>query len=82
MNDPKVSHLHLGKTMIADSDQLRELAAWYRKFADKAGASAIWEQRLLTAKALEREADEIDSRRRSTERIAGFPSQAFRGLSP
>jgi len=62
MNDPKVSHLHLRETMIADSDQLRELAAWYRKFADKAGASAIWEQRLLTAKALEREADDIDSR--------------------
>ena len=62
MNDPTISHLHLGETMIANSDQLRELAVWYRKFADKAGASAIWEQRLLTAKALEREADEIDYR--------------------
>ena len=62
MNDPQISHLHLGETMIADSDQLRELAAWYRKFADKAGALAIWEQRLLTAKALEREADEVDCR--------------------
>lgn len=62
MNDSEFSHLRLGDTVIANSDQLRELAAWYRKFADKAGASAIWEQRLLTAKALEREADEIDSR--------------------
>ena len=62
MNDPTISHLHLGETIIANSDQLRELAAWYRTFADKAGASSIWEQRLLTANALEREADEIDSR--------------------
>jgi hypothetical protein len=62
MNDVKLSHLHLGETMIADPDQLRELAAWCRKFANKAGASAIWEQRLLTAEALERNADEIDYR--------------------
>jgi hypothetical protein len=62
MNDEQLSRLRLGETIIANPDQLRELAAWYRKFADKAGASAIWEQRLMTAEALEREADEIDCR--------------------
>jgi len=47
---------------MGKSDQLRELATWYREFADKAGASAIWERRLLTAEDLEREANEIDDR--------------------
>jgi hypothetical protein len=47
------------------SDRLRELATWYREFADKAGASAIWERRLLTAEDLERAANEIDCRVRA-----------------
>ena len=41
-------------------DQLRELAAWYREFADRAGSSAIWDARLRTAEDLEAEADRLE----------------------
>jgi len=41
-------------------DKLRELAAWYREFADRAGNSAIWDARLRTAEDLEAEADRIE----------------------
>ena len=43
-------------------DRLRQLAAWYRDFADRAGNPAIWEARLMTAKELEAEADRLDVR--------------------
>jgi hypothetical protein len=36
--------------------KLRELAAWYRKFAECAGNPVIWESRVLLAEDLEREA--------------------------
>jgi hypothetical protein len=37
--------------------KLRELASWYRDFAERAGNPIIWEARLRTAKELEAEAD-------------------------
>ena len=40
----------------------RNLAAWYREFADKAGAPWIWEARLRYAEELDREADLIAER--------------------
>ncbi|HMD62772.1 MAG TPA: hypothetical protein VKF83_02200 [Stellaceae bacterium] len=40
--------------------RLRELAYWYREFADRAGNPAIWEARLRTATELEREADRLE----------------------
>ena len=45
---------------MAKSDRLRELATWYREYAEKAGSTAIWELRLLVAEDLERAANEID----------------------
>lgn len=42
--------------------QLRELAAWYREFAERAGNPTIWEARLRTAEDLEAEADRMESR--------------------
>ena len=59
---------------MAQSKRLRELAIWYRKFADKAGAPAIWELRMLTAEDLERQADAIDNRTQPRERAIGLPS--------
>jgi hypothetical protein len=41
---------------------LRELAAWYRSFAERAGNPTIWEARLLMAEDLEAEADRIQRR--------------------
>ena len=43
------------------SDKLRQLAAWYRAFADRAGNPWIWEARLRTAKDLEAEADRAEA---------------------
>lgn len=59
---------------MAESDRLRELATWYRKFADKAGAPAIWDLRMLTADDLERQADAIDNRTQPQGRAIELPS--------
>ena len=45
---------------MEDPHKLRELAEWYREFAERAGNPAIWEARLRTAKDLEREADRLE----------------------
>jgi hypothetical protein len=44
-----------------DPRRLRELAAWYRVFAEEAGNPVIWEARLRTAAELEREAARLES---------------------
>ncbi len=41
-------------------ERLRELASWYREFAERAGNPAIWEARLMTADELDAEADRIE----------------------
>jgi hypothetical protein len=40
--------------------KLRELAHWYREFADRTGNPAIWEARLRTAEQLEQEANRFE----------------------
>ena len=35
-----------------ESQRMRELAGWYRRFAERAGSSVIWESWLLMADAL------------------------------
>ena len=45
---------------MEDPRELRELAGWYREFAERAGNPAIWEARLMTARDLEREADRLE----------------------
>jgi DNA-directed RNA polymerase specialized sigma24 family protein len=39
---------------------LRELASWYREFAERTGNPTIWESRLCTAEDLDAEADRIE----------------------
>jgi hypothetical protein len=39
-----------------EADRLRELAGWYREFAERAGNPWIWEARLKQADELEQEA--------------------------
>jgi len=41
---------------MREAEKLRELAAWYREFAERAGNQSIWESRLLLAD-LQQEAD-------------------------
>ena len=46
--------------MPADPSKLRDLASWYRQFAERAGNSAIWDARLRTAEDLEKQAALIE----------------------
>ena len=46
--------------MTENPRKLRELASWYRKFAERTGNPAIWECRLRTAEDLEAEAERIE----------------------
>ena len=43
------------------AEKLRELASWYREFAERAGSTMIWEARLRMAEDLELEADKLAS---------------------
>jgi hypothetical protein len=54
------------------AQKLRDLASWYREFAERAENPAIWDARLRTAEDLEREAFNIESRseRRLLERVS------------
>jgi hypothetical protein len=45
---------------MPDSLKLRELALWYREFAERTANPMIWEARLHTAEDLEAEADRLD----------------------
>jgi len=44
-------------------DELRELACWYRAFAERAGNPTIWEGRLRRAEELEEEAADAKARK-------------------
>jgi short-subunit dehydrogenase len=46
-----------------EAQRLRDLAAWYRAFAERAGNPAIWDARLRTAEDLEKEATSLVQRR-------------------
>ena len=48
---------------MEDPKKLRELAVWYRKFAEKAGNPSIWKSRLRMAEDLEQEAAALLERR-------------------
>jgi hypothetical protein len=44
----------------AEQRRLRELAAWYREFAERTDNPVIWEGRLRTAEKLEEAADRLE----------------------
>ena len=54
----------------AEPQRMRELAAWYREFAERAGSSVIWESRLLMADALEKEATLLEQDRALARSVA------------
>jgi hypothetical protein len=45
---------------VDDPQKLRELACWYRWFAERAGSPTIWDGRLRTAEDLDAEAARIE----------------------
>jgi hypothetical protein len=50
-------------TEPGEGRRLRELAAWYREFAERADNPTIWEARLRTAEDLEAEAERLEAHR-------------------
>jgi hypothetical protein len=44
------------------AQKLRDLASWYREFAERAENPSIWDARLRTAEDLEREAGNLEQR--------------------
>jgi hypothetical protein len=62
----------------SDPCALRNLAAWYREFSDRASELWIWEGRLMTAQALEQEAARLEARpnhRQASQQPAGIPAR-------
>ncbi len=60
-NDPPGSLQLLRETgALAAPRRLRELAEWYRQFAERTGNPTIWEARLRTAEDLDAEADRLE----------------------
>jgi hypothetical protein len=54
--------LENGAGPMQDPIKLRELAAWYREFAEKTGNPSLWEARLRMAEDLEQEATRLEQR--------------------
>jgi hypothetical protein len=55
---------------MEEIEQLRRLAAWYREFAERAGATWVWEARLRRADELADEATRLEKRLIETGRLA------------
>lgn len=53
---------------MSEPNRLRELACWYREFAERSANPAIWDARLRTAEDLEAEAARIDPQNASEPR--------------
>jgi len=52
--------------MAGEVERLRELASWYREYAERTGNAAIWDSRIRTAEDLEAEACRIETRAKTT----------------
>ncbi len=54
-------HQSAGARRVPDPEKLRELASWYREFAEHTGNPAIGDARLRTAEDLEAEAARLET---------------------
>lgn len=46
--------------MAREPEKLRELASWYREYAERTGNPTIWNARIRTAQDLEAEASRLE----------------------
>jgi hypothetical protein len=46
--------------VVNEAQRLRQLASWYREFAERTGNPTIWDARLRTAEDLEAEAQRLE----------------------
>jgi hypothetical protein len=49
----RLSHGWAGRSVAREAEKLRELASWYRDYAERTGNLAIWDARIRTAEELE-----------------------------
>ena len=54
---------------MADPKKLRELASWYREFAERASNPMIWDCRMRTAEDLDIEARRVEKIQAATLRL-------------
>ena len=54
-------HQSAGARRVREPEKLRELASWYREFAEHTGNPAIGDARLRTAEDLEAEAARLET---------------------
>jgi hypothetical protein len=52
----------MGACRVVEAEKLRELASWYREFAERTGNPTIWDARIRTAEDLEAEAKRLEQR--------------------
>ena len=50
---------------LENPQKLRQLATWYRDYAERAGTPWVWERRLQIAEELERRAAMLEDSRRT-----------------
>ncbi len=62
--------------------KLRELASWYRGYAERTENPVIWDARIRTADDLDAEADRIEGRRAGGEPASALkkPDRLFRRI--
>lgn len=51
---------HRVEEELSQPERLRELASWYREYAERTGNPAIWDVRIRTAEDLEAEATRLE----------------------
>ena len=59
--DASAARSDADRPALAHCERLRQLASWYREFAERAGNPEIWEARLRTAEDLEAEAVRVET---------------------
>ncbi|HTV87899.1 MAG TPA: hypothetical protein VME41_02685 [Stellaceae bacterium] len=64
---------------MSNPKKLRELAGWYRAFAERTANTAIWDSRLRTAEDLEAEAARIEELRPRPVDDRGTEGRGFAG---
>jgi hypothetical protein len=57
---PRDRSVDIDNRPFAEARRLRDLAAWYRAYAERTANPAIWDARLRTADDLEAEATRIE----------------------
>ena len=67
---------------MVEAEKLRELASWYREFAERTGNPTIWDARIRNAEDLEAEAKLLERREPEFATIATPAPRSARLAAP